>query len=174
MKQYVTRRQRSAISGGPERVNEDMNVLKNRLRESYKSHEILARCYDWTADQDHDDVETTGETIIKDLSITKEELDFFFTEVERNHCGFLVLGRKGHKTRMRWSYSFRSIGQMAQGHADTLAQVDLEVVADALKLQKSTKMNTLAESGITIPEAKRRLALTFGVPADTVEIIIRG
>ncbi len=98
----------------------------------------------------------------------------FFTEIERNHCGGLILGRKRHKTRLRWFYSLRGRGQMAQGCADTLAQVDREVVADAQKGQKSTKVNTLAESGITIPEAKRRLALTFGVPADTVEIMIRG
>jgi hypothetical protein len=174
MKQYVTRRQRRMVSGGSERVNENMDVLKDRLRKSYKQHEILTRGYDWAAAQDYDAVETTGETIIKDLSITVEELNFFFTEIERNRCGVLFLGRKGWKTRMRWSYSLRGIGRMAQGHADTLAQVDPEAVADSQKLQKSTKVNTLAESGITIPEAKRRLALTFGVPTDTIEIIIRG
>ena len=63
---------------------------------------------------------------------------------------------------------------MAQGNADTLAPLDPEVVANSLKLQKSANVNTFAENGITIPEAKRRLALTFGVSPENIEIIIRG
>lgn len=174
MKQYVTRHQRNRDFDTPERASQDQNVLKDLLRKSYNCHEVLTRGYDWAAAQDRDAVETTGETIIKALSITTEELIFFFTDIERHYCGVLILGRKGHKTRIRWSYSLRSIGQMAQGRADTLAQVDPEVVADALELQKSPTVNTLPESGITIAEAKRRLALTFGVPAETIEITIRG
>lgn len=173
MKQHVTRHQRLMALRKPERVSQDPMVFKDLLRESYKIDQVFTRGYDWAAAQERDAVETTGETIIKALSITTEELILFFTDVERHHCGVLVLGRKGHKTRIRWSYSLRSIGQMAQGHADNLAPVDPEVVAEASKQQKSSKLNTSPESGIAIPEAKRRLALTFGVPADAIEIIIR-
>ncbi|PZP44813.1 MAG: hypothetical protein DI601_11230 [Azospirillum brasilense] len=89
-------------------------------------------------------------------------------------CGEFIVGRKGWKSRIRWSYSLRSLGQAAQGQTSELVEIDPEVAEDAVDQLPPPVADGTGERGLTIADAKRGLAATFGVSPEAIDIVIRG
>lgn len=83
-------------------------------------------------------------------------------------CGDLILGRKRHPTRFRWSYSLRSLGETAKGVTEQLSEID-----PAAEVDWEDDPNPARPEKLSIQEAKLLLAESLGVTPDAIEITIR-
>jgi hypothetical protein len=96
-------------------------------------------------------------------------------QFDRLGCGRYTIGRRGAPSRIEWAFSLKSIGQAAVGQASVLETLDPDLVADSADLADLAKdVAASPESeGLSIAEAKRRLALTLGINPEAIEITIR-
>jgi|GEM_PF-2153552 len=157
-------------------MNKDIEDHKvEGLREFYQVAPAARAVFDWAASRINDAIETTLDLIIRKTGMSRSEAVDFARRLDDLGCGDFVVGRKGAKSRIRWAYSLKSMGQAAQGHVDTLVEVDPDVAEDAVDQQLLNSAEVIdSEVALTIPEAKKRLGLAFGVAPEAVEITIRG
>jgi hypothetical protein len=145
------------------------------LREFYQVSTTARAVFDWAASRTNDAIETTLDVIERKTGMARAEAVEFARRIDNLGCGDFKVGRKGAKSRIRWAYSLKSMGEAAQGRVDTLAEVDPDVAEDAADQQSSNGGEVVdGEAALTIPEAKKRLGLAFGVAPEAVEITIRG
>lgn len=78
---------------------------------------------------------------------------------------------KGHSQAYSWACAgWRTSELDLEGRTVTFRYVADEIAREHFEQQK-TKSTTA--DGISIDEAKRRLAITFGVPMESIEIVVR-
>lgn len=99
-------------------------------------------------------------------------------ELGRMGCGKYVVGRRSYKTRFEWGYGLKSLAAAALGRESTLEPVDPALEAELEDGPDDTTTSQAAIRGqtdewLTIAEAKRRLAISLGVPVDSIDITIR-
>lgn len=104
-------------------------------------------------------------------------------KLEEVGLGKLVIGRSGHKTRFKWTFSLPSIGKVASGTVKELKNISPDAEpADVVHIPRQGSRASQATAAVvqggkvvalTIPEAKRQLADTMGVKPDNIEITIR-
>ncbi len=144
------------------------------LREFYQVSGAAKKILDWAANRTNDAAETNLDRIMQRTAVTRGEAVEFARRINDLDCGVFVVGRKGARSRIRWSYSLKSMGEAAQGQANTLVELDPEIAEDAVD-QQAPGMDAVpeVEAALTIPEAKKRLALAFGIAPEAIEITIR-
>jgi NAD-dependent DNA ligase len=145
------------------------------LRELYQLTPAARAVFDWAASRTNDAAETNLDRIMQKTQVSRSEAVDMARRLDDLGCGVFVVGRKGAKSRIRWNYSLKSMGQAAQGHTDSLDELDSDVAEDVVDQQLiSTTEPSIGDVTLTIPEAKRQLALAFGVTPEAIEITIRG
>ena len=148
------------------------------LREFYQVSDAARKVLDWAANRTNDAAETTLDRIIQRTAISRGEAVEFGRRINDIGCGLFVVGRRGGKSRIQWTYSLKSMGEAAKGQADALVEMDPEIAQDAVDQQQASgevevDIPPEGEVALNIPEAKRRLALTFGITPEAIEITIR-
>lgn len=79
---------------------------------------------------------------------------------------------QGHSQAYSWACAgWRTSGLDLENETVTFRYVADELYRDALEQRKTARAS--AKEGISIEEAKRRLAITFGVPTESIEIVVR-
>ena len=153
----------------------DTEIVK-KIRSLYESDEDAKRLFEWLARRTNDVAETSIDRICSMLELERYQgVELAKTLATVGICEFIV-GRKGWKSRVRWRYSVRSLGEAAKGEAANIATLDPELaeeVADQ-QLGGDEMPEVKQDSGLTLAEAKKGLAVTFGVQPESIEIIIKG
>ena len=155
------------------------NIEKHKideLRELYQISDAAKKVLDWAANRTNDAAETTLGRIVQRTAIGRGEAVEFARRINDIGCGLFVVGRRGGKSRIQWAYSLKSMGEAAKGQADALVEMDPEIAEDAVDQQQApgeVDATPEAEAALNIPEAKRRLALAFGIAPEAIEITIR-
>jgi hypothetical protein len=153
----------------------DTEIVK-KIRSLYESDEVARKLFEWLAKRTNDVAETSIDRICGMLELERYQgVELAKTLASLGVCEFIV-GRKGWKSRVRWRYSVRSLGQAARGSAASIATIDPELeeeVADQ-QLTGGETTEVKQEMGLTLVEAKKGLAVTFGVKPEAIEITIKG
>lgn len=150
----------------------DNNITKV-IRDLYQKDSGARALFDWAANRKNDAAETNVERIIQVASISHQEANELAKNLRDAGCGEYIIGRKGWKTRVRWLFGLRSLGQAARGQGK-LEEVDPELVEDVSdKPGNLVSSEKFTQPQLSISEAKERLAQTFGVSPDAIEITIR-
>jgi hypothetical protein len=152
----------------------DTEITK-RVRLLYEADDKAKGLFDWLASRTNDVAETSIERICGMVDLERwQAIELAKSLAAISICDFIV-GRKGWKSRVRWHYSVRSLGQAARGEAVKIEEIDPELAEEAADQQLvSEETEPKQEVGLSLAEAKRGLAVTFGVKPEAIEIIIRG
>ncbi len=148
--------------------------LVTELRKLYREDGAARVLLDWAARRTNDAAETSLDRLMRVAQIGRSEAVELVRTLDEIGCGEFIVGRKGWKSRIRWSYSLVSLGLAAQGQTTELKLVDPELAEDAVDQQQPLTSDALGDRPLTIPEAKRALAATFSVSPESIDIIIRG
>ena len=152
------------------------NIDKNMeiaIREVYQEDENAKAFFDWAAERKNDAAETSIDRISQVANISRQQANELAKSLSDAGCGEYVIGRRGWKTRVRWDYSLRSLGKAAKGEDVELEEVDPELEADVSDQVANLTQDGVEGQRMSIADAKRRLAETFGVSPEAIEITIR-
>jgi len=153
----------------------DTEIVR-KIRALHESDERAKKLFDWLSARTNDVAETSIDRICAMVDIARyEAVELAKTLAVIGVCGFIV-GRKGWKSRVRWRYSVKSLGEAAKGESAEIEEIDpeLEEEADQQIVVVEEPAEVPPETGLTLAEAKRGLAITFGVQPDDIQIIIKG
>jgi hypothetical protein len=145
------------------------------LKELYEEDAGARRFFQWAAERQNDAAQTSIERVEQKAGVDRRKAIEMARQLEDLGCGRFVMGRRGAPSRIEWNVSLKSIGRAAIGQSVTLETVDPELVAETADLTEAKKEEsaTLDTGTLSIAEAKRRLAASFGVPPEAIEITIR-
>lgn len=148
--------------------------LNNAIRSVYEEIEGGRIFLDWAAARTNDAAETSIDRMTQVADISRFQAIELAKALCAAGCGEYIIGRKGWKTRVRWSFSLRSIGKAATGETVELEELDPELVEDVSDQLGGGSIDGGGTSQpLSIAEAKRRLAETFGVLPEAIEITVR-
>jgi hypothetical protein len=95
--------------------------ISSAVRKLYLNDEPAKAIFDRFASRQRDARETPIERTAWMAECEYPEVLRVFRELADLGVGHLLMGRKGRKSRMKWHYSIRSLGQAAQGGTDMTA-----------------------------------------------------
>ena len=149
--------------------------LVTELRKLYREDGAAKAVLDWAAGRTNDAAETSLDRLMQMAQIGRSEAVELARTLDEIGCGEFIVGRKGWKSCIRWTYSLRSLGWAAQGQTAELKEIDPEVAEDAVDQQQPppAAADAPGDRGLTIAEAKRGLATMFGVSPEAIEIVVR-
>jgi hypothetical protein len=153
----------------------DSEIMK-KIRSLYETDEVAKRLFEWLAGRTNDVAETSVDRICDMVDVERyEAIELAKMLASLGVCEFVV-GRKGWKSRVRWLYSVRSLGEAARGGAAKIEEIDPELAEEAADQQLGAEepVEAKQEAGLTLTEAKKGLAVTFGVKPEAIEIIVKG
>jgi hypothetical protein len=148
--------------------------LKNDLEALYTRDEGARAFFAWAANRKNDAVETNVDRISNVIQSSYSEARDLAKRLCEIGSGDFIIGRKGWKSRIRWKFSLRSLGQAARGDNVELEEVDQDLVdetRDQVEIVSSSDGATSKK--LTISEAKQRLAESLGVSPESIEITIK-
>jgi len=96
----------------------------NSLRILYKNNLSAQRFFEWAASRQRDSADTDIDRISSVAKIARHEALALSRELQEIGIGKVIYGRRGAKTRIRWNYSLKSIGQSANISANSLKRID--------------------------------------------------
>jgi hypothetical protein len=151
-------------------------VQRAFLEDFCKSNECAAALFDWAAKRKKDANFTSIERLSWLTNWEESEIRRVARALQdEGFCRFIP-GRKGYKSRIEWYYSIRSMAQIALGEPVELSEIGSDVV-DEIEEVQSAPLPTLATlnegMALTIPQAKRAIALSLGIDPEKIEISIR-
>jgi hypothetical protein len=95
------------------------------LRKFYETDDDAQRFFKWAASrQDNDIAETDVDDIAHVLLDNRAQAVALCRHLDKIKCGQFVVGRKGSKSRIRWSYGLRNLSEVATGKAAGLKAID--------------------------------------------------
>lgn len=94
-------------------------------------------------------------------------------ELESIGCGTYIVGRRGKKTRISWAYGLKSIARAAVGQGEILEPLDPDNETELAESSSVAIDGPNSDEGISIGEAKRRLALSLGISVEQIEILVK-
>ena len=149
-------------------------IVADSIRELYSIDENAKSFFDWAASRKNDAAETSVDRISEVVGISRGLANELAKAICEAGCGDYIVGRKGWKTRVRWNFSLRSLGATATTGVSRLEEIDPELQADVTD-QVGGSVPDVASGGqrLTVADAKKRLAETFGVSPEAIEITIR-
>lgn len=133
--------------------------------------ECAAAIFSWASGRKRDASLTTIERL---SSLTNwEEWDIRrvakLLEAE-GFCRFIA-GRKGYKSRIEWYYSIKSMAKVALGESVELLEIGPDVLDEDDEPKPSVAFSEL--TALTIPQAKKAIALSLGIDPEQIEISIK-
>lgn len=150
-------------------------ALVEKLRSFYAVNEAARAFFDWAAQRQRNASETSLEAIEYRTGMDHSQAVTLGRNLSDIGICEFVSGRKGYKTRLRWHFSLSLIGLAAKGQKDVLSE-ELEEDWDGVDAVDADESNSdVSESlrPLTIPEAKRRLAITLDVDPSLIEITVK-
>lgn len=136
------------------------------LQEMYASDPAARALFDWAAERKNDASETSISYMAQKAGTSEANATRLARRLDELECCQYIVGRRGGTSRVAWSYSLKSIGKAARGGKGKLDPLDPDLAAEAVE-------DRGGESTLTIAQAKKRLAATFGVSPDAIEITVR-
>ncbi len=100
--------------------------LVKEIRRLHSTNETAARFFEWAAGRQRDARETTVDHLTYLLRIGRREALELAKSLDKLGCGEFLVGRRGAKSRIKWQFSLRSMGDVAKGGADQLTKVAVE------------------------------------------------
>ncbi len=145
------------------------------LKELFEEDPGARRFFQWAAERQNDAAQTSIARLEQKAGVDRRKAIELARQFEDLGCGKFVMGRRGAPSRIEWSVSLKSIGRAAIGQSATLETVDPELVDETADLAEMKKEESPAPDAgaLSIAEAKRRLAASFGVSPEAIEITIR-
>jgi hypothetical protein len=151
-------------------VEDIENQVLEDIRALYQEDNVARSFFVWVAQINHDSAETSLDRIASKLSLRRSEAVTLAKQLEGTEAGRFIVGRKGGKSRVQWTYSLRSLGLAAKGDADELEELDPDIAAETAE-QGATSIEEVGEApmgdGV---EHKYKLRLdttvTFKLPGD--------
>ncbi len=95
-------------------VLNDDNLLKS-LKFLYDSDASARAVFDWFATRQNDAGTITVRRASQKSNIDDRSTFEVFRKLENLRCGHLIVGRRGHETRMKFEYGVRSLAAVAKG-----------------------------------------------------------
>ena len=135
------------------------------VRTLYTQDQVARQMFDWTASRQKDASETSIDTLMRVLRISRRDAVQLARDLERADCGEFIVGRRGSKSRFRWAYSCISLGKTAAGETD-----DIEEPFDPVS---ETEDEDDVLQRLTIQKAKALLAESLGLEPSQIAIEIR-
>jgi len=154
-------------------ANHMRDAIRKELQNLYTRDKAAEAFFDWAADRKNDAAETSVDrisSVIQDSYPVARDLSKRLCEIG---AGEFVIGRKGWKSRVSWNFSLRSLGKVAQGEPVEVEEVDQELVEETRDQVEQVSPSESVPKRLTISEAKQRLAETFGVSPESIEITIK-
>lgn len=154
--------------------NVDVSTAE-KLRELYRSSDIAKSLFDSIGNRQNDAYVTTVDRICDSSTSNRSDVIEFCKTVDRLQIGRFLIGRKGRKSRVEWSYSLLKLSDIARGE-------DLPLYVDWKDAHWPAPKRELADAAsnsgeprpkLTIQMDKQLLAESLGVSADSIEITIR-
>lgn len=143
--------------------------LVAHLRGLYEVDEDMMRLMDWAAERKNDTAETSIDLIMKKIDVNRRSALNLAKSLELMGAGTFLHGRKGHKSRIRWNYSLRSLGEAARGGSENIEDIDPDLSEDFSEHEHENLRN----DGFSIQQAKVKLAKYLGIDETDIQIIIR-
>jgi DNA-binding MarR family transcriptional regulator len=156
-------------------MNQDIDSdVRGHIQDLYADDANAQSLFDWVASRKNDTAETTIRRICEKTGMARSDAVRLVKTLSDMGCGEFIVGRKGAESRIRWRFSIISLGKAAQGEGVELDEVDPELAEDVADQQSpGIASEGSADQPLTIADAKRRLAATFGVKPEAIEIIVR-
>ncbi len=157
-------------------MNTSVNsTMSEGLRDLYEDDPGAREFLKWASERQNDAARTSIDRLEQKAGIDRRKAIELAKQFDRLGCGRYIIGRRGAPSRIEWGFSLKSIGRAAVGEVGVLETVDPELVAESADLVDPKKEDAVpADSdGLSIAEAKRRLAITLGVKSEAIEITIR-
>lgn len=159
-------------------MNDAVTGAQRAFLENFcKSDECAAALFDWAAKRKKDANFTNIERLSWLTNWEEREIRRVAQALQdEGFCRFIP-GRKGHKSRIEWYYSIRSMAQIALGEPVELSEIGPDVIDEIEDVQPAPLLHapTVFDEGmaLTIPQAKRAIALSLGIDPDKIEISIK-
>ena len=155
---------------------ENQKKVISRIQTLYAGiDENARRFFDWAASRKNDAAETSIQRISQAIQTTRSGAVQLAKTLSDIGCGEFIVGRKGAESRIRWIFSLASLGRAAKQEVTNLDHVDEELVKDVVEQQGiGVALEPAKDAPLSIAEAKRRLAVAFGVKPEAIEITVRG
>jgi hypothetical protein len=154
--------------------NQIGSELRTAIRSFYEEDEGAKAFFDWAGARTNDAAETSVDRISQVTELSYSDARELAKGLCEIGCGAFVVGRKGWKSRIRWEFSLRTLGKAARGENIEIEKVDPVLIEEAAEQVDSVSPSDIASNKtFTITEAKRRLAETFGVSPEAIEITIK-
>ncbi len=153
-------------------MNSSMNEgLRDLFEEDAGAREFLK----WASERQNDAARTSIDRLEQKAGIDRRKAIELAKRFDQLGCGRYVIGRRGAPSRIEWEFSLKSIGHAAVGETSSLESVDPELVAESADLADLKREDSAPPvfDGLSIAEAKRRLAITLGVKPEAIDITIR-
>lgn len=157
-----------------------MNGSVNRpmsegLRELYEEESGAREFLKWASERQNDATRTSIDRLEQKAGVDRRKAIDLAKQFDRLGCGRYIIGRRGAPSRIEWAFSLKSIGRAAVGETSALETMDPDLVAESADVADLKKEDAAPSDsdGLSIAEAKRRLAIAFGLNPEAIEIIIR-
>lgn len=152
--------------------------ISTSLQQLCSQSEGARRFFEWAGKRQNDANFTSIDVLERKSGMDRAWCIELAKELDRIGCGRYVVGRRGSKTRIDWDFGLKSIAQAALGGSVALEAIDEELAAELGESARPgraarTELPPSDAGGITIAEAKRRLAISLGVPISAIEIVVR-
>jgi hypothetical protein len=147
--------------------------LAEALVELYNENDVAKAFFDVAAKRKNDSAEMSIDRMSAMTGFSRVETVDFARKLKEIGAGNFILGRKGAKSRFLWDFSLKSLGLAASGKSSKIELIDSELLEDA-RDQITHASGGSSDQPITISEAKKLLAKSFGVDPEAIEIIIKG
>lgn len=141
------------------------NDTVKKLTGLYQEDEVARRLFDWLSERRKDITETSVDRASWMAQSQPYEIIRLFRELEEIGCGTFILGRKGWKTRFRWNYSVRSLGETAKGQTAKLADIDINNVDVEENMQDTGETVSILMHAHNF-QLRPNLQLTIELPGD--------
>lgn len=140
------------------------------LRAMYRDDAAARALFDWAAARKNDASQTLVPYLAQKAETSEANATKLARRLEDLGYGDYIVGRRGGTSRIVWAYSLKSIGKAAksdQSEAAVLEPKDPELAAESVEDRGS------ADAPLTIPQAKKRLAMALDVSPESIEIVVR-
>jgi hypothetical protein len=121
IRRYKTKQHSHGAHKMQKKIDKDMVA---RLVALYRTDPVARRLFDWLAVRQNDATETTVERAAAKSVTSYSEMLRLFKKIEDLGIGTFIEGRRGHKSRITWLYSVRSIGEAAREEVGDLRGIE--------------------------------------------------
>jgi hypothetical protein len=135
-----------------------------------QSNAMARTLFQSLAMRDRDSAETSVDRIMTILNSDRNTAIWLMKEVAEIGVADFYSGRRGHKTRLVWHYSCKSVGEAA---LEQFASLQIPQLADETGDNGIPEAIEVARESPII-RAKRLLVAELGVKMEDVDIVIRG